>query len=45
MTPKHMPRRDFLTSMLAGISVVALNWEMLSRGEERRRFEGGRRNL
>jgi all-trans-retinol 13,14-reductase len=33
MTPKHMPRRDFLTSMLAGIPVVALDWESFPRGK------------
>jgi hypothetical protein len=33
MIPKHMPRRDFLTSMLAGIPVVALDWENFPRGE------------
>jgi all-trans-retinol 13,14-reductase len=32
MTPKQMPRRDFLTSMLAGIPVVALGWESFPRG-------------
>ena len=33
MTPKHMPRRDFLASMLAGIPVVALDWESFPRGK------------
>ena len=31
MTPKHMPRRDFLASCLAGIPVVALDWESFPR--------------
>ena len=26
MTRKYMPRRGFLTSMLAGIPIVALDW-------------------
>lgn len=34
MTPKKMPRRDFLTSMLAGIPVVALDWESFPRGNQ-----------
>ncbi len=33
MIPRHMPRRDFLTSVLAGIPVVALDWESFPRGK------------
>jgi all-trans-retinol 13,14-reductase len=33
MTPKHMPRRDFLTSMLAGIPIAALDWESFPKGK------------
>ncbi len=33
MAPKHMPRRDFLVSMLAGIPIVALDWESFPRGK------------
>jgi all-trans-retinol 13,14-reductase len=34
MTPKQMPRRDFLASCLAGIPVVALDWESFPRGKQ-----------
>ena len=33
MTPKNMPRRDFLASCLAGIPVVALDWESFPKGK------------
>ncbi len=41
MTPKHMPRRDFLTSVLAGIPVVALDWESFPRGRQSAVSKGG----
>ncbi len=34
MIPKHMPRRDFLASVLAGIPIVALDWESFPRGKQ-----------
>jgi all-trans-retinol 13,14-reductase len=34
MIPKQILRRDFLTSMLAGIPVVALDWESFPRGKQ-----------
>ena len=34
MAPKHMPRRDFLASCLAGVPVVALDWESFPRGKQ-----------
>jgi all-trans-retinol 13,14-reductase len=40
MTPKQILRRDFLTSMLAGIPVVALDWESFPRGKQ----EAGRKD-
>jgi phytoene dehydrogenase-like protein len=33
MTPKYMPRRDFLTSLLAGIPTVTLDWESFPKGK------------
>jgi all-trans-retinol 13,14-reductase len=34
MTPKNMPRRDFLASIMAGIPVVALDWTSFPRGRQ-----------
>jgi all-trans-retinol 13,14-reductase len=34
MSPKHMARRDFLASLLAGIPVVALDWDAFPRGRQ-----------
>jgi phytoene dehydrogenase-like protein len=34
MTPRQIPRRDFLTSLLAGIPVVALDWESFPKGQQ-----------
>jgi all-trans-retinol 13,14-reductase len=34
MAPKTIARRDFLTSMLAGIPVLALDWERFPRGTQ-----------
>ncbi|MEN6310313.1 MAG: NAD(P)/FAD-dependent oxidoreductase [Acidobacteriota bacterium] len=34
MTPKQMPRRDFLASLLAGIPVMALDWDGFPRGKQ-----------
>jgi len=34
MTPKQMPRRDFLASLLAGIPVMALDWDAFPRGKQ-----------
>ena len=34
MTQKYMPRRGFLTSMLAGIPIVALDWASFPRGNQ-----------
>ncbi len=42
MIPKHMPRRDFLTSMLAGIPVVTLDWESFPRGRQEGAAKGNR---
>ena len=34
MTPRQTPRRDFLTSLLAGIPIVALDWDSFPRGTQ-----------
>jgi all-trans-retinol 13,14-reductase len=34
MSPKIIPRRSFLTSMLVGIPVLALDWESFPRGKQ-----------
>ena len=34
MTPKQMPRRDFLASLLAGIPIMALDWDGFPRGKQ-----------
>jgi all-trans-retinol 13,14-reductase len=34
MNPKQMPRRDFLASLLAGIPVMALDWDTFPRGRQ-----------
>jgi all-trans-retinol 13,14-reductase len=34
MAPKTLPRRDFLTSMLAGLPVVALDWGSFPKGKQ-----------
>jgi all-trans-retinol 13,14-reductase len=34
MTPKQIPRRDFLTSFLAGIPIMALDWDSFPRGKQ-----------
>ncbi len=33
MAPKSLPRRDFLASLLAGVPIVALDWEKFPRGK------------
>lgn len=40
MTPKNMPRRDFLASCLAGVPVVALDWESFPRGRRGQASKG-----
>ncbi|MGD1008718.1 MAG: NAD(P)/FAD-dependent oxidoreductase [Candidatus Aminicenantales bacterium] len=40
MAPKQIPRRDFLTSFLAGIPIMALDWDSFPRGVQ----EAGRKD-